>query len=118
MFKIVMGVPEIKAYWENLCERAKNNTLGNDKVLFKKLVKCLDFLRNNPKHNSLLTHEIKQLSNRFGKKVFQSYLENKTPSAGRIFWVYRPEKNQITIIVLESHPEDKKRGSWDNFVEN
>lgn len=41
-------------------------------------------------------------------KVFQSYLENRTSRAMRMYWVYGPEKGQITIIGLEPHPEDKK----------
>ena len=40
-------------------------------------------------------------------KVWQSYLENNTPKAGRIYWVYGPDKGDITIIGLEPHPEDK-----------
>lgn len=27
----------------------------------------------------------------------------------RMFWVYGPEKDEITIIGLEPHPEDKKK---------
>ncbi len=42
--------------------------------------------------------------------MWQSYLENNTPSAGRLFWVYGPEKKDITIIGIEPHPDDKKSG--------
>ena len=111
-FEILMGIPEMKEYWDNLCNRAKTDKLGNEKKLFKKFIKALNFLRYDPKHNSLATHEIKPLSNRYGRKVWQSYLESKTPSAGRIFWVYGPDKNQITIIGIEPHPEDKKKSGY------
>ena len=40
-------------------------------------------------------------------KVWQSYLENNTPAAGRIFWVYGPDRGDITVIGLEPHPNDK-----------
>jgi hypothetical protein len=30
-----------------------------------------------------------------------------------MYWVYGPETGQITVIGLESHPEDKKRGGYD-----
>lgn len=40
-------------------------------------------------------------------KVWQSYLENNTPSAGRVYWVYYP-KGSITIIGIEPHPNDNK----------
>ncbi len=109
-FKIRMGVPEMDEYWEELCQKADTDQLGNEKKLFKKLVKVLNLLSENPQHNSLETHEIKQLSVRYGLKVWQSYLENKTPAAGRIFWVYGPDEYQITIIGIEPHPEDKKVG--------
>ena len=92
-----MGVPEMQAYWGNLCEKAETNTLGNEVGLFKKLIKTLHFMRNDPRHSGLHTHEIRALTKRYGRKVWQSYLESKTPSAGRIFWVYGPDKNQITI---------------------
>ena len=40
-------------------------------------------------------------------KVWESYLENNTPAAGRIFWAYGPEQGDITVIGLEPHPNDK-----------
>lgn len=111
-FEILMGIPEMEQYWNDLCNRAENNTLGDDKKHFTKLVKALNFLSKNPKHNSLSTHEIKPLTLRYGRKVWQSYLENRTPSAGRLFWTYGPEKKQITIIGIEPHPEDKKKSGY------
>ena len=111
-FEILMGIPEMKAYWEDLCERADTDKLGNEKKIFKKLVKVLNLLSNNPSHNSLATHEIEPLSDRYGIKIWQSYLESKAPAAGRIFWVYGLGKNQITIIGIEPHPEDKKRDGY------
>ena len=43
-----------------------------------------------------------------GMKVWQSYLENKTSGAMRMYWVYGPDQKDITIIGLEPHSEDKK----------
>jgi len=108
-FGIRMGVPEMEALWNDLSGRSRSNTLGADeRKFFRKFVKALDLLRNNPRHNSLHTHEIFSLSDRYGIKIFQSYLENKTPAAGRIFWAYGPGKAEITILAIEPHPE--KRG--------
>lgn len=110
-FNIRMGVPEMKDLWINLCKKSEEGSLkGNDKKLFKQLLKSLKFLQNNPKYPGLRTHEISQLSKRYGIKVWQSYLENNTPSAGRLFWVYGPNRKDITIIGIEPHPEDKKDG--------
>ena len=81
-----------------------------------KLVKTFNYLSQNPRHNSLNSHEIITLSQRYGIKVWQSYLENKIPSAGRMYWVYGPGKNQITVIGVEPHPEDKKNKGYDKVV--
>ena len=40
-------------------------------------------------------------------KVWESYLENKTPAAGRMFWVYGPNQADITMLGLDPHPNDK-----------
>lgn len=116
-FKILMGIPEMNEFWERISKMADEEQLkGNERLLFKKLVKALSFLAANPKHNSLNTHEIKPLSDRYGIKVWQSYLENNTPSAGRLYWVYGPGKHEITIIGIEPHPEDKKNKGYDKIV--
>ena len=64
----------------------------------------------------LQTNEIVPLSKRYGMKVWQSYLENKTSGARRMFWVYGPDKQEITIIGLEPHPEDAKNGAYDRIL--
>ena len=46
-------------------------------------------------------------------KVWHSYIENKTPAGGRIFWAYGPSKKEITILGIEPHPEDKKRSGYE-----
>ena len=48
-------------------------------------------------------------------KVWQSYLENKNSDAMRMFWVYGPGQREITVIGLEPHPEDKKKGAYDRI---
>ncbi len=68
----------------------------------------MKLLSVNPRHTGLHTHDIEALSKRYGIKVWESYLENNKSAAGRIFWVYAPNKNDITIIGLEPHPNAKK----------
>ncbi|MEN9469042.1 MAG: hypothetical protein RL630_775 [Verrucomicrobiota bacterium] len=115
-FKIRMGQPEMESYWQDLSERHKQGTLDKDEEkLFRKLVKALGYLSVDPRHNSLASHEISDLSRKHGIKIFQSYLENNTPGAGRIFWAYGPDKGDITILALEPHPEDKKRGAYERI---
>jgi ABC-type phosphate transport system substrate-binding protein len=113
-YKIRLGIPEMESFWQDITQKADTGALsGNEEKLFKKLAKALNLLRNNPKHNSLATHEIQPLSRRYGMKVWQSYLDTRTPAAGRLFWVYGPGKSEITIIGLEPHPEDKKRAGYE-----
>jgi hypothetical protein len=72
----------------------------------------LGYLAENPRHNSLASHEIDDLTRKYGFRIFQSYLENNTPSAGRMFWAYGPDKRDITVLAIEPHPEDQKRGAY------
>ena len=108
MYKIKLGVPEMKNFWDNLSSKIKNNTANKeDEKQYNKIGKAFKLLSENPRYSELQTHEIDSLSKRYGLKVWESYLENNTPRAGRIFWVYGPEKNDITVIGLEPHPNDK-----------
>ena len=100
MYKIKLGVPEMKSLWENLSSKVKNKTANKDEEKqYKKIGKALKLLSENPRYPGLQTHEIDSLSKRYGLKVWESYLENNTPRAGRIFWVYGPEK---TILLLSA----------------
>ena len=80
----------------------------NEQTIYRKLGKAMKLLSGNPRHPGLHSHEISVLTKRYGGiKVWESYLENNTPGAGRIFWVYGPEQNDITVIGIEPHPNDK-----------
>lgn len=115
-FKIRLGVPDVLDLWNDFRERRKKQKLSKGEIIFhNKLGKAFNLLASNPKHPSLSSHEIQSLTKRYGLKVWESYLENNVPAAGRIFWVYGPNKNEITIIGIEPHPEDKKRGSYDRI---
>lgn len=108
------GVPEMLELWKRLLKEYKQNVIGaEDRKLFKKWSKAIRQLRDDPKHPGLQSHEITTLTQRFGQKVFQSYLENNTPGAGRMYWTYGPEDGQITVVGLEPHPEDRKSRGYD-----
>lgn len=112
-FRIRMGLPEMEAFWNALSTRQQQGGLDKgEKKFFKKLVKALTFLSQNPRHPGLASHEIDDLTRKYGLKVFQSYLENRTPAAGRLFWAYGPEPGDITVLAVEPHPEDQKRGAY------
>src|SRR5712692_4484907 len=115
-FRIRMGVPEMEALWNDLSARKQDGKLDkNEEKFFKQLVKALGYLSANPRHNSLASHQIEDLTRKHGIKIFQSYLENRTPAAGRMFWAYGPDKGDITILAIEPHPEDQKRGAYERI---
>src|SRR5271170_3452895 len=112
-FNIRMGFPEMDAYWKDLSTRQQTGKLDRDEEKsFKKLVKALGHLGQNPRHNSLASHEIDDLTRKYGLKIFQSCLENNTPSAGRMLWAYGPDPRDITVLAIEPHPEEQKRGAY------
>src|SRR5436309_3176018 len=115
-FNIRMGVPGMEATWNDLVARGRGGKLDREETKsYRKLTKALGYLRENPRHNSLASHEIDALSRKCGFRVFQSYFESKTPAAGRIFWSYGPDKGDITILGVEPHPEDQKRGAYERI---
>ena len=108
MYAIHMGIPEMQKLWEELQRKVKSDkATSKDEKLYKQLGKAMRILSENPRHPGLRTHEIDALTARYGIKVWESYLENNTPGAGRMFWVYGPDVGDITIIGLEPHPNDK-----------
>jgi len=74
------------------------------KIVLKAVNKALGFMETNLKHPSLCTHEYDDLEGANGEKVFESYAQNQTPGAYRIFWHYGPKKGQITVVAIVPHP--------------
>lgn len=113
MFSIHMGIPEMEKFWTDLQEKVHSGKAsGSDEKLYKLIGKALVLLANDPRHPGLQSHEITSLSARYGQKVWESYLQNNTPAAGRIFWTYGPAKGDITVIGLEPHPNDSKSAAY------
>ena len=113
MFRIRLGIPDVQRLWDDLSEKASQGILSkSERKLFTKWGKAMALLEANPRHPGLSSHDIPPLSRRYGKRVWQSYLENRTPAAGRIFWVYGPDQGDITIIGIEPHPEDQKSSGY------
>lgn len=108
-----MGIPEMEALWSRLQSEYRGGTISKKEAsLYKKWGKTLMLLSENPRHPGLQTHDIQELTDRYGERVWQFYLENKTSGAMRMYWVYGPDQKSITIIGLEPHPEDKKNGAY------
>jgi hypothetical protein len=73
------------------------------KGLLKQVRKVLGFMETNLKHPSLNTHKFSSMSCSLGE-VFETYAQNKTPGAYRIFWAYGPGKKEIFILAILPHP--------------
>jgi len=83
------------------------------KGVLRQTRKTLGYLETNLRAKSLQTHEYKSLTKRYGQKVFEAYIQQKTPRAYRVFWHYGPDeigKNGkripvITVVAIIPHPE-------------
>lgn len=71
---------------------------------YKKVLKTLGLMETNLRHPSLKTHEYSAIDGPNGERVFEAYVENKTPGAYRVFWCYGPGKAEITILAITPHP--------------
>ncbi len=72
--------------------------------ILKSVRKTLGLMETNLRHPSLNTHAYSSLNGANGEKIFESYAQNNTPGAYRVFWHYGPNKKQITIIAITAHP--------------
>jgi len=74
--------------------------------LFKQVEKCVRLLLENPRHPGLQTHEYLSIESPHDKneKVFEAYIQNRTPGAYRLFWCYGPKHGEITIVAITPHP--------------
>jgi hypothetical protein len=59
---------------------------------------------HGPRHPGLQSHEYSTLRGTRGEDVWESYVEQRTPAAYRIFWHYGPADGEITVLAITSHP--------------
>lgn len=72
------------------------------KGLVKQINRILGFMETNLRHPSLNTHKFTEISCELGE-VFETYAQNHTPGAYRVFWAYGPGKREIYIIDITPH---------------
>jgi len=115
MFTVVWTTPasntysEVKSAAEKACKKRHEKGVSKStkqEGLFKQIHKTIQLLLTDPKHNSLKTHEYDSIENPYDakKKVWEAYVQNKTPGAYRVFWCYGPKKGQITILSITPYP--------------
>ena len=73
-------------------------------AVFKALRKTLGLMETNLRHPSLQTHEFTSLKGPNGEKVYEAYVQHKTPGAYRVFWYYGPGRGILTIVAIVPHP--------------
>jgi hypothetical protein len=82
--------------------------LEKNKALERKLKKVRKALRLlsdvGPSHPGLRSHKYSSVTGPGGEDVWESYIENNTPSAWRLFWIYGPGADEITVVTLGPHP--------------
>jgi hypothetical protein len=71
----------------------------------KKVRKALGLLEQNPRHPGLNSHKYQSVKAQDGSDLWESYVENHTPGAWRIFWLYGPGQDVITIVTIGPHPD-------------
>ena len=81
----------------------KDLTAPNLEKQNKAVRKALGYLETNIRHPSLKTHKYKSLRGPKGEDVFEAYAENSTFKAYRIFWLYGPDRQALTIISILPH---------------
>ena len=90
----------MEAFWNDLSTRKQAGRLTKDEEkFFKKWVKALGYLSQNPKHNSLGSHEIDDLTRKYGIKVFQSFSEIKRQRLAECFGLMA--RREATLQCLE-----------------
>lgn len=69
----------------------------------RKAAAALKKLRQHgPFYPSLNSHKIESIKGPLGE-TWESYIENHTPGAWRIFWNYGPKTGVITVFLIREH---------------
>jgi hypothetical protein len=81
----------------------------NGLAKLRKIRRALARLEQNPRYPGLHSHPYESFPLDRHIKVWDSYVENNTPSAWRIFWRYGPDEPDlgqpvITVLAIGPHP--------------
>ncbi|MBR7191910.1 hypothetical protein [Gordonia sp. SCSIO 19800] len=73
---------------------------------FKKARRAIRMMNEvGPSHPSFCTHQMQHLKGPDGRTIWNSYVENKTPQAWRMYWV-RLDDGAIQIVSIGPHDHD------------
>jgi hypothetical protein len=107
----ILWTPEAAAQFQELQQAAEEAVRKGRKSkqfgLFQQVEGCIRKLSaQGSRHPGLHSHPFSSLHNPLNpeEKVFESYAQNRTPGAYRVFWCYGPKQGQITLIAITPHP--------------
>jgi hypothetical protein len=79
--------------------------------LLRQVRKTLGLLETNVRHPSLQTHKFRSLTGPNGEDVSEAYVQQHSPAAHRVFFVYGPDRKKgrhrvavLTILAITPHP--------------
>jgi hypothetical protein len=87
--------------------RENLNSLSKDpskEAAYKAVRKALGYMETNLRHTGLKTHKYSSIKGPRGEEIFESYAQNQTPGAYRIFWYYGPAKGCLSVAAIIPHP--------------
>lgn len=96
-FEIIIG-PEADQQLQDLAADKANQ------AAYKAVSKAIKLMAQDPHYNSLNSHPYSSMQGPNGEKVWESYAQNNTPAARRIFWYFGPGQGEITILAILKHP--------------
>lgn len=71
----------------------------------RKVRKALRLLaEQGPTCPALHSHQYQSVKGPHGETIWESYVENHTPSAWRMWWIYGPGEDTITVVTIGPHP--------------
>lgn len=71
---------------------------------WKAVRRALALMELDLRHPSLQTHKYHSLKGPNGEEIFESYAQQRTPAAFRVFGCYGPGKGTLTVVAIVPHP--------------
>lgn len=86
----------------DLADLARDTGLAKRLKAARKTIGLLEV--HGPRYPGLQSHKYDSLQGARGDEVWESYAEQRTPAAYRVFWHYGPAQGEITVLAITSHP--------------